>query len=61
MTTECYYAECPHHSANDPNEEGPFCYEPECKASTGELWLYQAALKFRRIGQDLDAQKWSPQ
>lgn len=33
MTIECYNKGCAKHSCNsgDPTDEGPFCYEPECR------------------------------
>lgn len=33
MTIECHNDKCAKHSCNsgDPRDEGPFCYEPECK------------------------------
>lgn len=32
MTIECYKNKCPYHSSHfDPSEEGPFCYEEECR------------------------------
>lgn len=36
MTTECYYAMCLHHGIHS-GEEGPFCFEPECKATTADI------------------------
>lgn len=33
MTIECYNDLCKHHSCNsgDPRDEGPLCYEQECR------------------------------
>ena len=33
MTIECYETTCRFHCCNnnDPNDDGPFCYELECK------------------------------
>lgn len=36
MTIECYYGDCPHHG-NQSGDEGPFCFEPECKATEQEI------------------------
>lgn len=42
MTIECYYGNCPHHGCNmiQP-EEGPFCFEEECKASKAEIQRWE--------------------
>lgn len=40
MTIECYYNHCPCHSANNGQDEGPFCYEKECVASEEEREEY---------------------
>lgn len=38
MTMECYYSECPHHGCNDtPPEEGPFCFENQCRALKSDI------------------------
>jgi hypothetical protein len=33
MTIECYNVKCAKHSCNsgDPHDEGPLCYEAECR------------------------------
>lgn len=36
MTIECYYSECKYHGTHD-GEEGPFCFEYECRATPDEL------------------------
>ncbi len=41
MTTECYYSACPHHSVHDEPDEGPFCFEPECKATPDQQAEYE--------------------
>lgn len=41
MTIECYYVECEFHSANDPKEEGPFCYQKDCQATTEQIIKFQ--------------------
>lgn len=45
MAIECYYKWCPYHSFHDLNEEGPFCYESECKASEEESKLFEGYRK----------------
>ena len=35
MTIECYTTECPYHCHNN-GEEGPFCYEKECRKTKGD-------------------------
>jgi len=37
MTIECYFGQCEFHSCHDPGEEGPFCYENECRLTEEEL------------------------
>ena len=39
MTIECYYGDCRYHGTHD-GEEGPFCFEAECKATEHELKLH---------------------
>lgn len=36
MTIECYFDACPHHGVHS-GDEGPFCYEEECKATDQEI------------------------
>lgn len=36
MTTECYFSSCKHHSNQTDPEDGPFCYEKDCKATPEE-------------------------
>lgn len=31
MTIECTISKCKYHSCHTEGEEGPFCYEDECK------------------------------
>ena len=38
MTIECYYSECKYHGAAD---DGPFCYEADCKATQKELQQFE--------------------
>lgn len=40
MTTECYYADCPFHGVHNGLGEGPYCYEPKCKATEEQRTLY---------------------
>ncbi len=49
MTTECYYSACPHHSIHDEHDEGPFCFEPECKATPVQLEEYGRKLSLERL------------
>lgn len=35
MTIECYHGNCKYHGAQE-GEEGPFCFEDECKATEEE-------------------------
>lgn len=37
MTIECYYKWCKYHSIHDEEDEGPFCFEQECRATPAEL------------------------
>lgn len=39
MTIECYFGTCKYHGIHS-GEEGPFCFEEECKASDYELQLH---------------------
>ena len=45
MTIECYYSWCPYHSNNTDSEDGPFCYENECKADDKSLSRYERLRK----------------
>lgn len=49
MTTECYYSACPHHSIHDEPDEGPFCFEPECKATPDQQAEYETKLRLERL------------
>lgn len=41
MTIECYYSSCPHHGCNEvPPEEGPFCFEVDCRATPEQIKQY---------------------
>lgn len=41
MTIECYYDACPHHGTHS-GDEGPFCFEADCKATDQEIkWFGQ--------------------
>ena len=52
MTIECYYGDCPHHGTRllQP-EEGPFCFQEECKASKAELqrWAIKRELEVKAM------------
>jgi len=39
MTCECYYGKCQYHYDNSGSDrdEGPFCDEPECLATTEQV------------------------
>ena len=39
MTIECYFGTCKYHGIHS-GEEGPFCFEEECKASDYEIQLH---------------------
>lgn len=39
MTIECYYDTCRYHGVHG-GEEGPFCFEEECRATEHELVLH---------------------
>ena len=41
MTTECYYGGCKYHGSKSDPEEGPFCFEEECKATQEEIVGFQ--------------------
>ena len=49
MTIECHYHQCKYHGNWEEGEEGPFCYERECRATEKELkshaLLYSLELK----------------
>lgn len=36
MTIECHYWRCNHHSYQEYPNEGPFCFEKECRVSEAE-------------------------
>jgi hypothetical protein len=40
MTIECYYWWCPHHEFNKDPEDGPFCYEDECRVTEAQRAQY---------------------
>lgn len=40
MTIECYYTACPFHSAHQPDGEGPFCDEEDCRATAVQRHHY---------------------
>lgn len=40
MTIECYYTHCDFHNSKTNLDDGPFCYEQECKATPRELKLH---------------------
>ena len=37
MTIECYYSACPFHSINHEIDQGPFCFEEECRVNHAYL------------------------
>lgn len=39
MTIECYYGNCRFHGTQS-GDEGPFCFEEECRATEHELKLH---------------------
>jgi hypothetical protein len=41
MTIECYFSGCPFHSCNEPGQEGPFCYEEDCRATMNQVEAYE--------------------
>lgn len=41
MTIECYYGHCDFHSSKTNPDDGPYCYEQECKATPRELKLHE--------------------
>lgn len=46
MTIECLYGECPHHGCNQtPPEEGPFCFENQCRALKSDIARWDLAKK----------------
>ena len=44
MTIECYYTHCPYHISHF-DEEGPFCFEKECRANSEQLKIYAGLRK----------------
>lgn len=44
MTIECYYGSCRFHGTQS-GDEGPFCFEPECKATEHEIKLLEQIRK----------------
>lgn len=44
MTIECYYGECKYHGTQS-GDEGPFCFEEECRATSYEITLLEAIRK----------------
>lgn len=56
MACECYYPQCPHHGTQEtPPDEGPFCHEPECKATDEQLEQWGRERRIKRLGYDPDA------
>lgn len=50
MATECYYGDCRFHGSQEsPPEEGPFCYERECRATEQEIRLFEVERAAQRI------------
>jgi hypothetical protein len=45
MCIECYYDKCPFHSIHADKDEGPYCYEDECRASEEQLQIYDEIRK----------------
>lgn len=39
MTIECYFGTCKYHGTHS-GDEGPYCFEEECKASDYEIQLH---------------------
>lgn len=60
MSIECYYGTCSHHS-NHHGGEGPFCDEPECKASDLERKGYaleRRGYNLEELEQDNPHNQW---
>lgn len=47
MTIECYYGNCRFHGTHG-GDEGPFCFEEECKATEHEIKLLEQIRKTER-------------
>jgi len=43
MTIECYYSECKYHSAHKFPEDGPFCYEDQCRIDRETMKGFESA------------------
>jgi len=52
MTTECYFQHCPFHGVHD-DEEGPFCFEPHCRATPVELRLHEIIRRMEKEHHEL--------
>jgi len=55
MTIECYYKQCPFHSSNTGDDDGPYCHEPKCHATDSECteWQAERDAELKRIGINL--------
>jgi hypothetical protein len=40
MAIECYYGSCKYHGSNN-GDEGPFCFESDCRATSAELFAFE--------------------
>lgn len=45
MTIECYHGDCKFHGTKTGVDEGPFCFEPECRASKKEIKRFEIKRK----------------
>ena len=41
MTIECYYSTCKYHGCQSDPDDGPLCFENECRASQKELQAFE--------------------
>lgn len=71
MTIECYYGDCRFHGTQS-GDEGPFCFEEECRATEHELHLHglirkaledsrseTVAWRYRHIDPEEGPSKWT--
>jgi len=57
MTIECYYSDCLYHSCHEIGQEGPFCYEEECKATEYEQEQFEMQRRLLLNEKDLQPTK----
>jgi hypothetical protein len=41
MTIECYFSSCGRHSCHYDPDNGPFCDEPKCVATSDEIAFFE--------------------